>query len=288
MVKKVLRRFLKSLIAPTLIIPSLSVSEIPPEGFDQYIKNINHGEAKELEYHSSTTGVKRKVMVYTPPGYSKSNKYNVLYLFHGIGGDHLEWHRGGDVVNILDNLYKENKLEPMIVVMPNGRAMEDDRAVGDFFASDKVAAFDNFQNDLINDLIPFIKSNYSILTNRENFAIAGLSMGGGQALNFGLKYLDCFAYIGAFSPAPNTNSPSVLFANQEEITSNLKTLWISCGDKDELLYVSKGVHDYCVQRRIAHTWYLNSGGHDFDFWKDSLYKFLQVIFKSTPMSTKKP
>ncbi|MDQ2087749.1 alpha/beta hydrolase-fold protein [Herbivorax sp. ANBcel31] len=284
MFKKNLNRFLKSLIFPSLVFPtmvnpSLPVSASPPTGFNQYKSNVEGGECKEVEYPSSTTGVNRKAMIYTPPRYSESDKYNVLYLFHGIGGDHLEWYNGGNVVNILDNLYAENKLKPMIVVMPNGRAMRDDRAIGDAFAPDKVAAFDNFQNDLFNDLIPFIESNYSILTNRENHAIAGLSMGGGQALNFGLKYLDYFAHVGAFSPAPNTNSPNVLFADIEAIISDLKTLWISCGDKDDLLNVSKGVHSYCIEKEIPHTWHLISGGHDFTFWKDSLHQFLQVIFK---------
>jgi enterochelin esterase-like enzyme len=276
---KNLNKFLKSLIISPLVLPTLSVSNLPQAGFDEYKKDIPHGECKEVEYFSSTTGVNRKAMVYTPPGYSANNKYNVLYLFHGIGGDHLEWLNCGDVVNIFDNLYAENKIEPMIIVMPNGRAMKDDRAIGDVFAKDKVEAFDNFQNDLFDNLIPFIESNYSVLTHRDNRAIAGESMGGGQALNFGLKYLEHFAYIGSFSPAPNTNPPHILFANKEKILSDLKVLWISCGDKDELLNISEGVHEYCVQENIPHTWYLNSGKHDFVFWKDCLYKFLQEIFK---------
>jgi enterochelin esterase-like enzyme len=259
----------------------------PPEGFDKYKKDIEHGECKEVEYFSSTTGTNRKAMIYTPPGYSSDKKYNVLYLLHGIGGDHLEWFNCGNVVNIFDNLYAENKLEPMIIVMPNGRAMKDDRPIGDVFTIDKFDAFNNFQNDLLNALIPFIESNYSVLTHRENRAIAGESMGGGQALNFGLKYLEHFAYIGSFSPAPNTMPPRVLFAEKEKIISDLKLLWISCGDEDELLNVSESVHEYCVQENIPHTWYLNSGGHDFVFWKDCLYIFLQEIFKPVNMPSKK-
>lgn len=283
MKNKNLNKFLKRLIFSPLILSSLSISDFPLadfplEGFDEYKSDIEHGECKEVEYFSSTTGVNRKAMVYTPPGYSTSNKYNVLYLLHGIGGDHLEWFNNGNSVNILDNLYAEKKIKPMIVVMPNGRAMKDDRIPEDHFAQDKIDAFGNFQNDLLDNIIPFIESKYSVLTNKENRAIAGLSMGGGQSLNFGLKNLEYFAYIGAFSSAPNTNPPNILFANKEQILSDLKVLWLSCADKDDLLYVSEEVHEYCERENIPHTWYLNSGGHDFVFWKDSLYRFLQEIF----------
>ena len=123
-------------------------------------------------------------MIYTPPGYSKSKKYPVLYLLHGIGGDEKEWLKGGQPQVILDNLYAENKIEPMIVVMPNGRAMKDDRAIGNIMAPDKVQAFATFEKDLLNDLIPFIEKKYPVIKDREHRAIAGLSMGGGQSLEF--------------------------------------------------------------------------------------------------------
>lgn len=131
-------------------------------------------------------------MVYTPPGYTPSKTYNVLYLLHGIGGDQNEWLNGMNPRNILDNLYSQNKLEPMIVVFPNGRAMADDRPIGDIYAPDKVAAFERFEFDLINDLIPYVDSHFPVYKNKQNRALAGLSMGGGQTLNFGLKHLDKF------------------------------------------------------------------------------------------------
>lgn len=286
MLRKFLKRALFSLVVSSLLLQQVAVLAAP-SGFDQYKNNIPHGSLKTAEYFSTTTGVTRKATVYTPPGYSTDKKYNVLYLLHGIGGDHMEWPNGGSPGNILDNLYAENKLEPMIVVMPNGRAMRDDRAIGDIYSAEKIAAFDNFQYDLMKDLIPYIESQYPVYTNRENRAIAGLSMGGGQALNFGAKYIDHFAYIGGFSPAPTTNSPSVLFPNPSEAASKLKVLYVSCGEQDSLYNVAKGVHDYCTQKNIPHTWFSQSGGHDFVMWKESLYQFSQLIFKniSTPEPT---
>ena len=126
----------------------------------------------------------------------------MLYLLHGIGGDEKEWLNGGSPQVILDNLYAKGKIEPMIVVLPNGRAMKDDRAGGNIFDSAKVQAFSTFEKDLLNDLIPYIQKNFSVYTDRDHRAIAGLSMGGGQALNFGLSNLNEFAWIGGFSSHP--------------------------------------------------------------------------------------
>ena len=109
-----------------------------------------------------------------PPGFSKSKKYPVLYLLHGIGGDELEWFNNGKPQVILDNLYAEGKLTPMIVVLPNGRAIKDDRATGNIMAPDKVEGFAIFEKDLLNDLIPFIEKTYPAIKNRESRAIACL------------------------------------------------------------------------------------------------------------------
>ena len=120
-----------------------------------------------MGYESKTVGTVRRAIIYTPPGYSKEKKYPVLYLLHGIGGDEKEWLNGGKPQIILDNLYAEGKLEPMIVVMPNGRAMKDDRATGNIMDPDKVQAFATFEKDLLNDLIPFanrISGHYPITT----------------------------------------------------------------------------------------------------------------------------
>ena len=128
-------------------------------GFDVYRANISHGKIDTVVYNSKTVGISRKALIYTPPGYSATKKYPVLYLLHGIGGDEKEWFNGGQPQIILDNLYAENKLEPMIVVLPNGRAMKDDRAIGNIMEPNKVQAFAIFEKDLLNDLIPYIEKN---------------------------------------------------------------------------------------------------------------------------------
>src|SRR5660397_222442 len=160
----------------------------------------------------------------------------------------------------------------MIVVMPNGRAMKDDSAGGNMMAPGKVQAFATFEQDLLNDLIPFIEKNYPVIKDREHRAIAGLSMGGGQSLNFGLGNLDRFAWIGGFSSAPNTRAPEELVPDPEEARKKLKVLWISCGDKDGLMSFSKRTHDYLVANQVPHIFYSIPGGfHDFKVWKESLY-----------------
>lgn len=256
-----------------------------PDGFDMLQSNIPHGKIDTISYNSKTVGVDRKALIYTPPGYTKKKKYPVLYLLHGIGGDEKEWLNGAKPQVILDNLYAKGKLSPMIVVMPNGRAMKDDRAGGNVFEPEKVQAFATFEKDLLNDLIPFIEKKYPVLTDRENRAIAGLSMGGGQSLNFGLGNLDKFAWVGGFSSAPNTKTPEELFPNPEEAKKKLKLLWISCGDKDGLITFSKRTHDYAFKHNIPHVYYIEPGVHDFKVWRNGLYMFSQMIFKPVDPTT---
>ncbi len=249
-------------------------------GFDQIRTNIPHGKMDTVVYTSKTVGVERTTLVYTPPGYSAEKSYPVLYLLHGIGGDEFEWLNNGHPEVILDNLYADGKVEPMIVVLPNGRAMKDDRATGNIYGADKVEAFANFENDLLKDLIPFIENKYPVIADREHRAIAGLSMGGGQSLNFGLGNLDVFAWVGGFSSAPNTKQPQELIPNPEVAKEKLKLLFISCGDKDGLISFSKRTHDYLTENNIAHYYYvIPEGQHDFKVWKDSLYNFAQLLFK---------
>lgn len=218
----------------------------PPAGFNTRRENIGHGELTMVEYDSKTVGTRRKMLVYTPPGYSADRKYPVLYLLHGIGGDETEWQRLCHPENILDNLLADGEIEPMIVVMPNGRAQVNDRAEGNVFAS--APAFANFENDLLEDVIPAIESKYSVYANRENRALAGLSMGGGQSLNFGLGHLDVFAWIGGFSSAPNTRPPAELVPDPAAAREKLKLLWLACGNQDGLIRISQGVHQYLKEK----------------------------------------
>lgn len=248
-----------------------------PIGFDQRRADIGHGTVETVEYNSTTVGNPRKTLVYLPPGYSPEVKYPVLYLLHGIGGDEEEWHRNGHPEIILDNLLADKKAVPMIVVLPNGRAQPNDRAEGNVMAS--APAFATFEQDLLQDLIPFVESRYSVKRERESRALAGLSMGGGQALNFGLAHLDTFAWIGAFSSAPNTKPPEQLLPDPAKAAASLKLLWLSGGDHDGLFFISQRTHRYFKDKNVPHVWQVDAGAHDFAVWKNDFYLFSQLLFR---------
>jgi enterochelin esterase-like enzyme len=248
-----------------------------PEGYDKAREDVAHGKLEMVEYDSKSVGNKRKALVYTPPGYSAETKYPVLYLLHGIGGDEEEWRRGGNPNVILDNLIADKKAVPMIIVMPNGRAQADDRPGSNAMAT--APAFGKFDQDLLGSLIPFIEAKYSVIKDRETRALAGLSMGGGQSLNFGLGNLDTFAWVGGFSSAPNTKPGAELMPDTEKATKQLKLLYVSCGNKDGLIRISQNVHAYLKEKNVPHIWHVDEHAHDFKHWKKGLYNFSQLIFK---------
>lgn len=248
-----------------------------PEGFDKARDGIPHGRLEMVEYDSKSVGTRRKALVYTPPNFSPETRYPVLYLLHGIGGDEEEWRRGGQPNVILDNLIADGKTVPMIVVMPNGRAQADDRPGSNAMAT--APAFGKFDQDLLGSLIPFIESKYPVLKDRQNRALAGLSMGGGQSLNFGLANLDTFAWVGGFSSAPNTRPPAELVPDTALATRQLKLLYLSCGNKDGLIRISQGVHSHLKANNVPHVWHVDEHGHDFNHWKKALFHFSQRLFK---------
>ncbi|HEY7118004.1 MAG TPA: alpha/beta hydrolase-fold protein [Tepidisphaeraceae bacterium] len=249
----------------------------PPTGFDAKRDGVAHGQLEMISYDSKSVGATRKMQVYTPPGYAKDKKYPVLYLLHGIGGDETEWQRFATPNVLLDNLIADGNATPMIVVMPNGRAQKNDRAEGDVFRS--APAFAAFEQDLLKDVIPTIESRYSVQADREHRAIAGLSMGAGQSLNFGLAHLDTFAWVGAFSAAPNTRPANQLLPDPAAAKARLKLLFISCGKKDGLIRISQGVHAYLKGHDVPHIWHVDDNAHDPRHWKNSLYHFVQRIFR---------
>ena len=249
----------------------------PPKSIVAKREGIPHGKLEMIEYKSKTVGTTRKLNVYTPPGYSNDKKYPVLYLLHGIGGDETEWQRFATPDVMLDNLIAEGKAEPMIIVMPNGRAQKNDRAEGNVMAA--APAFAVFERDLLDDVIPAIESRYSVDSNREKRALAGLSMGGGQSLNFGLTHLDKFAWVGGFSSAPNTKSPAELVPDPEAAKKQLKLLWLSCGNKDGLIRISQGMQRHLKKNDVPHIWNVDGHGHDATHWRNNLYHFAQKLFK---------
>ena len=177
---------------------------------------------------------------------------------------------------VLDNLIADGKAVPMIIVMPNGRAQKNDRANAGMGAA---PAFAVFERDLLDDVIPAIQARYSIATNRESRALAGLSMGGGQTLNFGLVHLDRFAWLGSFSAAPNTRPPAELVPDPVAVNEQVKLLWLSGGSKDGLLSISQGMHTYLKDKGVRHIWHVDGNGHDPTHWQNCLYHFLQLIFR---------
>ena len=249
-----------------------------PKGVDKERAGIPRGEVRLIEYESKSVGTTRKANVYLPPKYDTKKKYSVLYLLHGIGGDEWEWMRDGGVPNIImDNLYADKKVADMIVVMPNGRAAKDDSRAGGMGSA---AAFGEFDKDLIGSLMPYINSHFSVYTDKDHTAIAGLSMGGGQSLNFGLGNLDKFAYVGGFSSAPNTMRAAQLIPDVDKVKKENKLLWMVCGSADGLMFNSTQLKAFCDEKGIPCVLIQYPGeGHNFVVWKYGLYSFAQLIFK---------
>ncbi|WP_025226982.1 alpha/beta hydrolase-fold protein [Fimbriimonas ginsengisoli] len=249
----------------------------PPYGFDVVRDDVPHGRMERIEYKSESVGSVRHANVYLPPNYSAEKKYPVLYLLHGLGGDVDEWPLFGVPHVLLDNLIAAGLAKPMIIVMPNGRAQKDDRSPKN--PMEAAGAFAHFEADLLNDLIPAIESRYSVSSDRVDRAIAGLSMGGGQALDFGLGHLDKFAWVGGFSAAPNTKVPSELLPDPEQKASLIKLIYLCDGRKDGLIFIGKRTHQYLKEHNIPHVWNVDGNGHDPTEWRNNLYYFLQRLFQ---------
>lgn len=251
-------------------------------------EGIQYGVINQIQYRSKTTNTIRHANILIPAGYSKEKKYPVLYLLHGIGGDENEW-MGANPNTLIGNLVASKEAKEMIVVFPNVRARAADGANPiDIFSIPHFQAFDNFINDLKNDLMPFIKEHYSIAEGRENTAIAGLSMGGREALYIGFTLAESFGYIGAFSPAfgllPYTNNAVTeagLFTEQTlKLPDNLRSfIMILSGDNDVVLRDEPlRYHTVLNQNGVEHMFDIIPGGHDFNVWSEGLYRFVKSIF----------
>ncbi|AUX27140.1 uncharacterized protein SOCEGT47_077200 [Sorangium cellulosum] len=246
---------------------------LPPRGFDSRDANIPHGKVDvSVSYPTRNYGM-RKVTVYTPPGYSTNQKYPVVYLHHGIGGNEVSWigqgSNEGNADNIMDYLYSKQMAKPMIVVMPSGK----------MDGADDFARFANFGDVLLKDLIPWVEKTYSAATDADSRAISGLSMGGGQTFNFGFPNTDVFHYIGPYSAAPNTQQPSQTIKDVAAVKNNVKLIFISCGSADNLIGNSKNYHDFLDQNNIDHIYQIEANeGHTKTVWNRSFYNFAQRIF----------
>jgi enterochelin esterase-like enzyme len=272
-----MRRFLGLVtgVSAFLVLAALTAAQPPtplpaaPKGFDAKRDAIERGKVETVEYDSKTVGAKRKMVIWTPPGYSKDTKYPVFYLLHGGGDDETGWQTKGSADVILDNLHADKKVVPMIVVMPNGFAQ----------APGVAGRNSGFENDLLKDIIPYVESHYAVRADREHRALAGLSMGGGQSLRIGLKHLDVFAWIGAFSAGGGGGSAADLIPNPEDARKQLRLLWVSCGDKDRLMDANKAFHVALEEKKVPHLWHVDDGVHAWPVWKNDLYLLAQLLFR---------
>lgn len=253
----------------------------PPAGFADAQPGVPAGRVEALGYASGVTGTQREALVYLPHGYEAGRRYPVLYLLHGIGGNAHEWNGYVRANVVLDTLIASGKAVPMIVVMPNGRALPDDRSPSPdrVFTPENAEGFAKFERDLLEFLIPAVEARYAASSDRRQRALAGLSMGGGQALNFGLAHLDRFAWVAGFSSAPNTRPDAELLRDPAALRRDLALLYLSCGNRDGLINVSQRVHRALKAHGVAHVWNVDEHGHDRDSWAENLFHFTQRLFR---------
>lgn len=257
-----------------------SLVEVPagePTYYD--LQPVPHGNLHVHHYESKAARKTRRVYVYTPPGYENNKKsYPTLYLLHGSGDNESTWSEVGRANMILDNLIAAGKVEPMVVVMPNGHPVPWGQR------GPRNQNTDLFRQDLTEDLIPLIESRYRVRKNRRNRAVAGLSMGGGQAVHSGLGRTDLFRYVGAFSayvhePASNPTVQAFV-ADPEKANRDLAVLWVSIGEKDFLLEGQKEFHVVLEDSGIRHTFQVTAGDHSWPVWRRYLRDFLPLLFRA--------
>jgi enterochelin esterase family protein len=255
--------------------------EVPDESLDFYSEqDVAHGEIRIRPYFSKTTGRFRRAYVYTPPGYDADNqtRYPVLYLQHGSGENETSWTWQGKANLILDNLIADGTALPMIVVMDQGYAAKPGQEAGAGSRGNEA-----FEEMVIRDLIPLIDATYRTQTGRHDRAIAGLSMGAGQAMRIGLGNLDKFASVGAFSGGSRNFDPATSYsgvmADAAAFNSKLDLLWIGCGAEDRLYAGAKSLHQSLQAAGIKHTWFEGPGSHEWQVWRKHLHVFAPLLFR---------
>lgn len=261
--------------------------EVPDSALDFYtLKDVPHGDVRICTYHSRTTASPRRAFVYTPPGYDEqpTQRYPVLYLQHGAGESERGWTEQGKANLILDNLIAAGRAQPMLIVMENGYAS----APGDQPVAGGRGP-DRFAELVVNDLVPFIDGKFRTRADRDNRAIAGLSMGGGQAMRTGLANLDKFAWIGAFSGALRDFSLDTsyggAFKDAAAINRQLRLLWIGCGTEDSLYAGAVKIHETLDGHKVAHVWFPGSGAHEWQVWRKHLHEFAPRLFVTETKQT---
>jgi enterochelin esterase family protein len=238
-------------------------------------RDVPHG-AVEINWQKSKAinGETRAIWIYTPPGYQKtSQKYPVLYLFHGSNDTAAGWTTAGYANFVIDNLLADKKMVPMIVVMPFGHATP-------FGTQGNDPLFEKY---VLEDVIPTVEAKYRVAPGRQNRAIAGLSMGGGQSLRIGLGHLDLFSAVATFSgaiPQDFETRFADLLAKPGATNAKLKVLWIGCGQQDSLFPRSKNLSELLTKHQVKHVFRGIDGVHNYTVWRKFLAEYLPLLFKS--------
>ncbi|MBR1435413.1 MAG: esterase [Bacteroidales bacterium] len=269
-----------------------------PGGYaDDYAECSKPGNVEHVWYYSAENGMTRRMYVYTPYGYDrtdKKTKYPVLYLLHGGGGDEDAWATLGRTCQILDNLIAKGKAKPMFVVMPNGNPNQyAAQTLGIPVKQDVrqyASGFDNYSS-LVSDILPYIEKNYPVLKDRKGRAVAGLSMGGGQSFYIAFRNVDTFANVGIFSSGLIGSSAigGAPFNAEEHFPGMYSTpakynrfdvIYLSCGEEDNRI---DGMKDFCGKLGSSGykgvVWQQYPGGHEWKVWRRNLSDFVQLIFK---------
>ena len=280
-----------------------SAVEVPEPGSTYYaIQDVPHGQVREVWYNSKVTGSWRHALAYLPPSYETQTKqrFPVLYLQHGGGEDETGWIRQGRANVILDNLLAEGKCKPMIIVMAYGYAKRTGQAVPAVTgppgsSPDRMKAmqdmFSAFEDDLTQALIPYVDKTYRTIPNRENRAMAGLSMGGMQTFQITLKRLDLFSYIGGFSGAGGflgdrkmdaQTDYNGVFADPATFARKVRLLWVGVGttEPERMRAGIHRLHNALTEARIQHVFYESPGtDHEWQTWRRDLKDFAPRLFR---------
>ncbi len=262
-----------------------SVLIIPGDKGDLYsIKDVPHGTLAKVWYDSPTLNLKRRMYIYTPPGYETSTeKYPVLYLLHGAGGDEDAWTSLGRTPQIMDNLIAAGKAKPMIVVMTNGNANQPAAPDAIPAGATQVTAGGRagggmsgnaFPDSLAKDVVPFIEKSYRVLTNKQNRAVAGLSMGGGHTITVSTSYPTMFDYIGVMSMGSNDET---LFVKLK--AENPKLFWVGCGSDDFLIANARSLVEILKKQEFNYQFRESTGGHTWTNWRIYLTELAPLLFK---------
>ncbi len=264
------------------------VKETPNPYFIEEQPGYKYNEPQTIRYYSGITDSMRHAMVYLPADYDESKSYPVLYLLHGYGGSHRTWkNKKADI--ILQNLYYFENVPEMIVVCPNSNVNKKE-SVDDLDFLEGAKAFDYTAEEVVNYLMPYINTHYSVKHGRENTAVAGNSMGGRNSLALAYKYPQLFDYVGAFSSATAVeaaNDTSFWDAPLQDLdlaenTQNpFSLLLLAVGKSDDVCgEVTYELNDYMNEKGIDHIFYDTKGGHQTVVWQNALYNFAKKLFKN--------